>query len=232
MIASFAVGTGLAAATALWGAYDPNSPVYGPVIGRGPREPVLYLTFDDGPNPGVTDWILKTLRRASVPATFFMLGRYVERYPETALAVAREGHEIGNHTYSHVKLHRLGAERVAQEIKRGHKSIVQVTGRIPHSFRAPHGYRGPFVSRSIAEYHYHVFGWTFGVRDSDRPGVEQIRGRVRARLRPGSIILLHDGDGYHAEGDRWQTAEALADIIRDAQAAGYRFEPLSRLVIA
>jgi peptidoglycan/xylan/chitin deacetylase (PgdA/CDA1 family) len=54
---------------------------------------------------------------------------------------------------------------------------------------------------------------------------------VRARLRPGSIILLHDGDGYRAEGDRWQTAEALGDIIRDAKAAGYRFEPLSRLVV-
>ena len=231
MIPSLVVGTGIAAATALWGAYDPNSPVYGPVIGRGPRERVLYLTFDDGPNPGVTDWILKTLRRAAVPATFFMLGSYVERYPEMALAVAREGHEIGNHTYSHAKLHRLGAERVAQEIRRGHEAIIQVTGRIPRSFRAPHGYRGPFVSRSMAEYRYQVFGWTFGVRDSDRPGVEQIRRRVRARLRPGSIILLHDGDGYQAEGDRWQTAEAVTDIIRDAQAAGYRFEPLSRLVV-
>jgi peptidoglycan/xylan/chitin deacetylase (PgdA/CDA1 family) len=72
------VGAALTVATGLWGAYDPNSPVYGPVIGRGPRERVAYLTFDDGPNPGVTESILRTLRRAEVPATFFMLGSYVE----------------------------------------------------------------------------------------------------------------------------------------------------------
>jgi peptidoglycan/xylan/chitin deacetylase (PgdA/CDA1 family) len=230
MIATVAVGTGIAVATGLWGAYDPNSSVFGPVIGRGPRERVAYLTFDDGPNPGVTECILKTLRRADVPATFFMLGSYVERYPGIARAVARESHEIGNHTYSHARLHRLGATRVAREISLAHDAIVQVTGRVPCSFRAPHGYRGPFVSRAVARYGYRVFGWTFGIRDSDRPGVEQIRWRVRARLRPGSIILLHDGDGYQSEGDRWQTAEALADIIRDARAAGYRFEPLSHLV--
>jgi peptidoglycan-N-acetylglucosamine deacetylase len=231
MIAPVAVGAGMMLATSLWGAYDPNSPVYGPVIGRGPRERVAYLTFDDGPNPGVTEWILKTLRRADVPATFFMVGSYVEQYPETAMAVARERHEIGNHTYSHVKLHRLSAGRVADEIGQAHESIVRVTGRVPCSFRAPHGYRGPFVSKAVAPYGYRVFGWTFGIRDSDCPGVEQIRWRVRARLRPGSIILLHDGDGYRPEGDRWQTAEALADVISDAQAAGYRFEPLSRLVV-
>jgi peptidoglycan-N-acetylglucosamine deacetylase len=224
------VGAALTVATVLWGAYDPNSPVYGPVIGRGPRERVAYLTFDDGPNPGVTESILRTLRRAEVPATFFMLGSYVEEYPETALAVARERHEIGNHTYSHARLHRLGPGRVDEEVRLGHEAIVRVTGRVPCSFRAPHGYRGPFVSRAVARYRYQVFGWTFGIRDSDRPGVEQIRWRVRARLRPGSIILLHDGDGYQPEGDRWQTAEALMDIINDARATGYRFEPLSRLV--
>ncbi|HEX2611665.1 MAG TPA: polysaccharide deacetylase family protein [Gemmatimonadales bacterium] len=229
MIAPVALGAGIAAA-GLWGAYDPNSPVYGPVIGRGPKERVVYLTFDDGPNPSVTEWILKTLRRAGVPATFFMLGSYVEEYPGTALAVARAGHEIGNHTYSHAKLHRLSAARVAEEVDRAHQAIVHITGRVPCSFRAPHGYRGPFVSRAVGRYGYQVFGWTFGVRDSDCPGVEHIRWRVRARLRPGSIILLHDGDGYDPKGDRWQTAAALGDIIRDVRAAGYRFEPLSRLV--
>ncbi|HEY3011930.1 MAG TPA: polysaccharide deacetylase family protein [Gemmatimonadales bacterium] len=230
MLEPAAVGAGLAVATGLWGAYDPNSPVFGPVIGRGPRERVTFLTFDDGPNPGVTEWILKVLEREAVAATFFMVGKYMERYPRTAVAVARAGHEIGNHTYSHARLHRVGPARAAEEIGRTHEIIARTTGCVARSFRAPHGYRGPFVSRAIAPYRYRVFGWTFGVWDSACPGPQEIRTRVRERLRPGSIVLLHDGDGYQPHGDRWQTAEALQDIIWDARAAGYRFEPLSNLV--
>ena len=77
---------------------------------------------------------------------------------------------------------------------------------------------------------YDVFGWTLGVWDSDRPGVEEIRRRVRRGLRPGAIILLHDGDGYAADGDRAQTADALDGIIRDARDAGYGFRPLGDLM--
>jgi peptidoglycan-N-acetylglucosamine deacetylase len=216
-------------ATGLWGAYSPNSRVFGPVVGRGPRGPVAFLTFDDGPNPGVTERVLEVLDREAVPATFFMVGSHVERHRETARAVARAGHEIGNHTYSHQKLHRVGPRRVAEEIRRGHEAIAEVTGVVPRSFRAPHGYRSPFVARAIAPYRYQVFGWTLGVWDTARPGAETIRTRVRTGLRPGSILLLHDGDGYNPNGDRWQTAAALQGIITDVKAAGYRLAPLAEL---
>jgi peptidoglycan/xylan/chitin deacetylase (PgdA/CDA1 family) len=220
---------GVAIGTAAWGAYAPNSWLYGPVVGHGPREPIVFLTFDDGPNPGVTERILDVLARERVPATFFMVGKYIERFPETAAAVARAGHEIGNHTYSHVKLHRVGPRRAADEIQRTHDAIGTATGQIARSFRAPHGYRSPFVSRAIAPYRYRTFGWSFGVWDSARPGAEQIRARVRRRLHPGAILLLHDGDGYAANGDRWQTAEALPGILADVRAAGCRFGRLSSL---
>jgi peptidoglycan-N-acetylglucosamine deacetylase len=215
--------------TGVWGAYVPNSPVFGPVIGRGPREPVAFLTFDDGPNPRVTERILDVLQREEVPATFFMVGRYVERYPLTAEAVARARQEIGNHTYSHRKLHLTGPAQTANEIGRAHQAITGTTGVVPRSFRAPHGYRGPFVAGSIAPYHYQSFGWTLGVWDSACPGVEKIRARVRRGLKPGAIILLHDGDGYQPGGDRWQTAAALPGIIRDVRSAGYRLASLSIL---
>ena len=232
MIEAGALGAGLAFATGVWGCYDPNSPVFGPVISRGPREHAIFLTFDDGPNPCVTESILRVLEREAVPATFFMMGEHVERFPRTALAVARAGHEIGNHTYSHRKLHLAGPRWVAQEVRRTHEAIARLTGRVARSFRAPHGYRGPFVARALAPFGYRVFGWTFGVWDSACPGREEIRLRVRQRLRPGSIVLLHDGDGYEPLGDRWQTADALRDIIADARAEGYRFEPLSKLLAA
>jgi peptidoglycan/xylan/chitin deacetylase (PgdA/CDA1 family) len=225
-----AAGAGLLLGTGIWGAYAPNSPVFGPVIGRGPHELVAFLTFDDGPNPGVTERILEILQREATPATFFMVGQHVERHPTAAAAVAEAQQEIGNHTYSHRKLHWTGPRRVADEIRRAHQAITGVTGQIPHSFRAPHGYRGPFVARAIAPYRYQAFGWTFGVRDSATPGAELIRARVRHRLRPGAIVLLHDGDGYNPIGNRWQTAAALPGIIRDMRDAGYRLQPLSTLV--
>jgi peptidoglycan-N-acetylglucosamine deacetylase len=225
-----AAGAGLLLGTGIWGVYAPNSPVFGPLIGRGPRERVAYLTFDDGPNPGVTERILEILQRDSAPATFFMVGKHVERHPATAAVVALARQEIGNHTYSHRKLHLASRRLVRDEIRRAHQAITGVTGHIPRSFRAPHGYRGPFVARAIGPYHYQAFGWTLGVWDSARPGEESIRARVRRGLRPGAIVLLHDGDGYDPAGDRRQTAAALPGIIRDIRDAGYRLESLSTLV--
>jgi peptidoglycan/xylan/chitin deacetylase (PgdA/CDA1 family) len=226
---------GVAAGTLAWGAYAPASPLFGAVIGRGPkRSRALYLTFDDGPRPGVTDRILETLERERVPAAFFLVGAAVRCHPALARRVAA-GHEIGNHTRSHRKLHRLGPAAVRAEIVGGHHDIAETTGEVPRAFRAPHGYRNPFVARVTRRLRYRTFGWTFGVWDSDRPPAEEIRRRVRAKLKPGAIILLHDGDGYDPEGsnprgDRTPTADALPGLIADARAAGYDFRPLAELL--
>ncbi|MFL5496624.1 MAG: polysaccharide deacetylase family protein [Gemmatimonadales bacterium] len=229
MLTAGLLAAGGAAAVAAHGIVGPNSRVFGPVIGRGPWDRGLYLSFDDGPNPRATGRILRVLEREGVPATFFMVGRYVERYPEVAREVAAAGCSIGNHTYSHPKLALLGPGRIAQEIGRAHSAIVDLTGITPRAFRAPHGYRNPFVGRVVARYGYRVFGWTLGVWDSDRPGAKTIRTRVRRRARAGAIILLHDGDGYEPAGDRTQTAEALPGIIDDCREMGYEFRDLHRL---
>src|ERR1041384_6998645 len=139
---------------------------------------------------------------------------------------AARGHEIGNHTFTHVKLHRRGQARVRAELQQAHETIAEITGRAPRGFRAPHGYRNPFVSSGVRRLGCSVFGWTFGVWDSARPGAEVIRRRVARGLRPGAIILLHDGDGYDAEGARTQTAAALPGIIADARARGHAVRPL------
>lgn len=217
---------------AAYGAYAPNSGLYGPAVGAGPRDRRrVYLTFDDGPSPSATAQILETLARDRVPAAFFMVGDFVRREPALARAVSQGGHEVGNHTQHHVKLHRRGPARVRREIEEAHGVIGDTIGRAPRTFRAPHGYRNPFVGRTVRRLGYTLFGWSFGVWDSARPGVEEIRRRVRTRLTPGAVILLHDGDGYDPAGDRTQTAGAVPGIIRDARDAGFEFAPLEELLI-
>ncbi|HEX7919069.1 MAG TPA: polysaccharide deacetylase family protein, partial [Gemmatimonadales bacterium] len=191
LLGSAAVGA------ALWahGALAPNSPVFGPVVGRGPRDRALYLTFDDGPNPYATERIVRLLADAHVPATFFMVGRHVERYPELARLVEREGFGIGNHTHTHRRLALAGPERTRWEVQSAHEAIVAVTGRAATCFRAPHGYRNPYLRSAVSAYGYQVFGWTFGVWDTARPGAEVIQERMRRGVRPGAVLLLHDGDG-------------------------------------
>src|SRR5438128_1125045 len=109
----------LGASLGLWayGTYEPNSPLFGRVIGRGPGAGrVAYLTFDDGPNPGATEPILDTLAGLGVPAGFFMVGEHVRRFPGIARRVVAAGHEVGNHTLRHPKLHFRGPRRIDAEL--------------------------------------------------------------------------------------------------------------------
>ncbi len=204
--------------------------LFGPSVERGPRKQRIYLTFDDGPNERATNAILETLARERVAAAFFMGGDHVRRFPALARKVVREGHMAGNHTHNHVKLHFVGRKRLRHQLEVAHQAIEWATGERPRAFRAPHGYRSPYLRAAARELGYTVFGWTFGVFDTARPGGDEIRRRVRRRLRPGAIVLLHDGDGYDPEGDRMQTAHALPGIIEDARNAGYEFAPLRDLL--
>jgi peptidoglycan/xylan/chitin deacetylase (PgdA/CDA1 family) len=204
--------------------------LFGPSVERGPLTRRIYLTFDDGPNERATPAILDTLAAERVPAAFFMVGKHVRLFPSLARQVRSAGHDIGNHTEHHIKLHLLGYRRIRAELEQAHVAIVVRTGAAPRAFRAPHGYRSLFLAPLARQLGYTVFGWTFGVFDTARPGAEEIRRRVRVRLRPGAIVLLHDGDGYDPRGDRMQTAEALPGIIADARAAGYEFGALSELL--
>ena len=204
--------------------------IFGPSVERGPRDRRIYLTFDDGPNERATPSILETLAGSRVPAAFFMVGDHVRRFPTLARRVVSEGHMAGNHTHNHVKLHFASRRRIRHQLEVAHRGIEWATGQTPRAFRAPHGYRSPFLRSVARELHYTVFGWTFGVFDTARPGAEEIRRRVKKKVSPGAIVLLHDGDGYDPVGDRMQTAEALPGIIEDARAAGYEFGSLSELL--
>lgn len=211
-----------AAGVAAHGAFHRNSFVFGRALARLPtKEKRVALTFDDGPNPTATARILDTLRSEKVPATFFLLGRHVERWPELARRVSGEGHALGNHGYHHRKLHLQGQAYVRLDLALGTDAIEYATGSRPRFFRAPHGFRSPWVSRTARELGQRTVGWSLGVWDSDRPGADVIARRAIEGCRRGTILLLHDGDAYDPAGDRTQTAEALPAIIRELRARGY-----------
>ncbi|HEV7991321.1 MAG TPA: polysaccharide deacetylase family protein [Gemmatimonadaceae bacterium] len=223
-----AAAAGIAAAgLAAHGAWHRNSFVFGPVVTHLPGdEPVVSITFDDGPNPHATPRILDILRRARVTATFFVLGRHVERWPELVRRMAVEGHQLGNHGYFHRKLHRRSPTYVRDDITRGTEQIVRASGVRPRLFRAPHGFRSPWVTPIAASLGQRTVGWSLGVWDSALPGAQVIASRAIEGMHAGSILLLHDGDGYDPDGDRSQTADALPSIIEGLRGRGFRFTTL------
>lgn len=222
--AAAAVGTGVIAYAAL----HRNSGIFGPVQGRLPgRDRVVALTFDDGPNPEATPPILDTLAREGVPATFFILGRHADQWPALVSRAAADGHAIGNHGFFHRRLLFRSPAYVRRDLELGAKAIERASGVTPRLFRAPHGNRNPWVSPIARALGERTVGWSLGVWDSDQPGVDEIARRVVDGVRPGSIVLLHDGDGYDPDGDRTQTALALPLIIGALRARGYAFTSLA-----
>jgi peptidoglycan/xylan/chitin deacetylase (PgdA/CDA1 family) len=223
------VAAGLVAAgLAAHGTWHRNSWLFGPVMNRLPNAPdTVSITFDDGPNPVATPLILDTLRVEGVRATFVVLGRHAEQWPALVRRMAEEGHQLGNHGYWHRKLHRRTPTYVRDDLTRGTAAIVRASGGVrPTVFRAPHGFRSPWVTPIAASLGQRTIGWSLGVWDSARPGSSEIVRRALAGLRAGSILLLHDGDGYDAAGDRLQTAEALPLIIRGLRERGLGFTTL------
>jgi peptidoglycan/xylan/chitin deacetylase (PgdA/CDA1 family) len=227
MIALAAAGIAVAGLAA-HGTWHRNSCLFGPVLNRLPAgSNAVSITFDDGPNPVATARILDVLHREGVQATFFVLGRHAERWPELVRRMAAEGHQLGNHGYWHRKLHRHSPAYVRDDLVRGTVAIERASGGVrPRVFRAPHGFRNPWVTPIAASLGQRTIGWSLGVWDSARPGADEIARRALAGLSAGSILLLHDGDGYDADGDRLQTAEALPAIISGLRARGLTFSTL------
>jgi peptidoglycan/xylan/chitin deacetylase (PgdA/CDA1 family) len=209
------------------GAYHRNSRVFGNVLSELPPDGKrVSLTFDDGPNPDATPRILDALAEHQVKATFFILGTHAERWPELVRRVVDEGHQVANHGYFHKKLHLKSPAYVKRDITLGKRAIERAGAPAPQFFRAPHGFRSPWVTAIARSLGQRTIGWSLGVWDSDRPGVKAIVKRTLEGTRPGSIVLLHDGDGYNANGDRLQTAAAIPGIITGLRDRGFDFVTL------
>lgn len=180
--------------------------------------PCVALTFDDGPSPEITPRVLDILRDKQAKATFFLVGEQVERNPELARRMGREGHAVGNHTYSHPALFCfLSPRRLSEEIARTQDAVFRVTGVRPRHFRSPVGLRHPILKLALEREALEFVLWQLRTYDTRALTPETLRRRVLDRVRPGAIVLLHDRPGPGASA----MLAALPDVIDGLRARGF-----------
>ncbi len=189
----------------------------------------LALTFDDGPHPRHTPRVLELLQRKNVRATFFVVGKRVKRFPELLQRTVELGHEIGNHSYHHWPLPMMPTPMMRRELSVTHELITAAAGITPRFMRPPRGWFDARVLRIARSMGYEPVIGSVHPQDSRRPGASVIIDRVRERIEPGAIIILHDG-GWRLGVDRTQTIRAADRLIDELQQSGYRFETMSELL--
>ncbi|WP_078894785.1 polysaccharide deacetylase family protein [Streptomyces sp. CT34] len=177
----------------------------------------IALTFDDGPDPRHTPEILEVLRRHGTPATFFVVGQSAVAFPDLLRSIADEGHAVGNHTWTHPQLTTLPPGRVRAELGRTGALIEEVLGTAPRLARAPYGDWDQASLDICDDLGMSAVGWSVDSRDWTRPGPESIADTVLDELRPGAIVLSHDGGG-----NRVETARALDRYLPRLLDGGFR----------
>lgn len=197
-------------------------PVLEPAFWRAaPQQKLVALTFDDGPRPGITEQILDILTREQVPATFFVIGRHAAASPDLVMRLAQAGMEIGNHSFSHPNLARASDATIRHELVRTNACVEHVTGIAPQWFRPPGGNLSERVSRIAASLGLQACMWTVNGEQKELEGSAPLAAHILAGVRPGAIVLLHNG--------RQPTVTALPKIIGELRRRGYTFVTISEL---
>ena len=185
--------------------------------------PYIAMTFDDGPSPETTPRLLDILKQRNIKATFFMIGQNAERNPEIVKRILADGHEIGNHSWTHPQLAKLPDDRVTEEITKTQNAITNASGYTPKLLRPPYG----SITGRQKEWIENQFGlsvilWSVDPFDWKRPGASVIQQRILAGARPGAIILSHD---IHK-----QTVDSMPATLDALAAKGFKFVTVSQLI--
>ena len=210
-----------------FGVTFPQWKMFGPFVCRGSvQRKWVALTFDDGPDPSSTPALLETLCYAGVKAAFFCVGQKVTAHPELAAQIVREGHLVENHSFGHSNgTNFFTTGRLCDELTRAQSAIEQATGERPRLFRPPMGLSNPRVFRAARALDLKVIGWTARGMDTKLREPAQIVAQLARRLRPGAILLLHDGN-IPAE----RLVATVRNLLDKLRADGYEIVRLDRIL--
>ncbi len=187
------------------------------------EQPLVAMTFDDGPHHSLTPRLLDILRARNIRATFYVIGNRVVRQPQLMQRIAAEGHEIGNHTWRHPQLSALGNTSVLRELDRTSQAVYEAVGRPPVTMRPPYG---SITNRQRLMVHQErnmpTVLWSVDPEDWRRPGSSVVARRIVNRAHSGAVILAHD---IHSP-----TVRAMPAALDGLIARGFRFATVSELI--
>ena len=185
--------------------------------------PCIAMTFDDGPSATLTPKLLDLLATRHIKVTFFVIGENVAEHPEIVARAAREGHEIGNHSWSHPNFGKMSDDNVRSQLRRTDDAIRSATGNRPNLMRPPYGSITAREKHWIHdEFGYRIILWDVDPYDWKRPGPAVVRNRILKETQPGSIVLSHD---IHPG-----TIEAMPSTLDALEAKGFKFVTVSELI--
>lgn len=230
----FAPLVAMASAVAVAAGYQSMAPTgqwYGRTfIGLRAGTRQIALTYDDGPNDPHTLQLLEVLGKHEVKATFFLIGRYVLQKPDVAREVARAGHVIGNHTFTHPLLISKSKNEVREELIHCHRALQETLGEHSNLFRPPFGGRRPATLRIARELNLEPVMWNVTGYDWNAPAAETIERKVARQMRGGDVILLHDGGHKQMGADRSQTVLATDHLISRYRSEGFEFVTIPQMM--
>lgn len=201
-------------------------------------QPLVALTFDDGPHPIYTPAIIDILDAYGAKATFFVLGRHAEQHPSVLQALAESGHEIGNHSFYHHDLNKRRPEAIREEISRTDQIIVAAGYQDEIYFRPPYGHANFSVMSALKSMQRMIVRWDIDLRDWAGTAPEAMLAKFEQRVRPGAIVLLHDsssnqqGDLPEVRHNRENTVEVVQLLLETFVPQGYQFVTVSDLLTA
>ncbi len=185
--------------------------------------PYIAMTFDDGPSPTLTPRLLDILKEKGVKATFFVIGQNVLQAPQIVARAAQEGHEIGNHSWSHPAFTKISTQRVEEEIEKTSQAIFQAIGKKPTLLRPPYGAMNARLGRMIEKNdQLTIIFWSVDPLDWKSPGPKIVAQRLIAGAKPGAILLSHD--------IKAGTIQAIPTVIDELKSKGYQFVTVSELI--
>ena len=211
--------TAATAATLAFATTAPSSQLFGATLIAPPHPQELALTFDDGPNPTATPFLLDLLAEHHIHATFFLIGRYALAQPALARRILAEGHTVGNHTMSHPRLPLCTHARITAELTDAQHAIEDTLAAPVRLFRAPHGFRTPFVLKTAHHLSLTTTTWNLIANDWSLPTEEAITARVltgiarNKRRGQASNIVLHDGSQTTPTADRSRSVAATGALL-------------------